>query len=125
MAHKDRMSFVGTRCFVARCLMVLSLATVSGAFAQNPVPVINQPLVPDAVTPGGSAFTLTVNGSGFVPGSVLNWNGSARTTTFVTKSELTARILSTDIMKPGTAAVTVVNPMPGGGRSNVGFLEIS
>jgi hypothetical protein len=45
--------------------------------AQNPVPLINQPLVPDAVAPGGAEFTLTVNGTGFVSGSVVNWNGSA------------------------------------------------
>jgi len=34
----------------------------------NPVPLINQPLVPDAVAPGGAGFTLTVNGTGFVSG---------------------------------------------------------
>src|SRR5205085_4076949 len=38
----------------------------------NPVPLINQPLVPDAVAPGGPRFTLTVNGTGFVTGSVVN-----------------------------------------------------
>src|SRR5438105_14977378 len=44
----------------------------------NPVPLINQPLVPDAIAPGGAGFTLTVNGTGFVSGSEVNWNGSAR-----------------------------------------------
>ena len=39
------------------------------AFAQNPVPFINQPLVPDATAPGGPEFTLTVNGTGFVSDS--------------------------------------------------------
>ena len=55
----------------------------------NPVPLISQPLVPDAVPPGGAGFTLTVNGTGFVSGSVVNWNGSARATTFVSNSQLT------------------------------------
>jgi hypothetical protein len=50
----------------------------------NPVPLINQPLVPDDVAPGGNGFTLTVNGAGFVSGSVVNWNDSALATTFVT-----------------------------------------
>jgi len=44
----------------------------------NPVPLISQPLVPDAMAPGGAGLTLTVNGTGFVSGSVVNWNGSAR-----------------------------------------------
>jgi hypothetical protein len=39
----------------------------SRAFAaENPVPLINQPLAPDAIAPGGAGFTLTVNGTGFV-----------------------------------------------------------
>ena len=41
------------------------------ASALNPVPLVNQPLVPDATTPGGGAFTLTVNGTGFVSGAVV------------------------------------------------------
>src|SRR5437773_5073634 len=60
---------------------VTGMSTATGT--ANPVPLINQPLIPDAVAPGGAAFTLTVNGTGFVSGSVVNWNGSARTTTFV------------------------------------------
>src|SRR5438034_3196114 len=83
----------------------------------NPVPLISQPLVPDAVAPGGAGFTLTVNGTGFVSGSLVNWNGSARTTTFVGSSQLTATILASDIAAASTASVTVVNPVPGGGPS--------
>jgi hypothetical protein len=49
----------------------------------NPVPLINQPLVPDARKPGGAEFMLTVNGTGFVSTSVVKWNGSSQTTTFM------------------------------------------
>ena len=97
----------------------------AGAITQaNPVPIINQPLVPDAVAPGGPAFTLTVNGTGFGSSSVVNWNGSARKTTFVNGSELKASILSSDIARAGTASVTVANPAPGG-SSNVEFFEVT
>ena len=41
----------------------------------NPAPLINQPLVPDAAKPGGAGFTLTVNGTGFVSGAAVDWNG--------------------------------------------------
>ena len=90
----------------------------------NPVPLINQPLVPDAVAPGGSDFQLTVNGTGFVSGSLVNWNGSALATTFVSGSQLTATVPSSDTGKASTASVTVFNPSPGGGTSNVIFFAV-
>ena len=91
----------------------------------NPVPLINQPLVPDAIAPGGPEFTLTVNGTGFVSGSVVNWNGDARATIFVSDSQVTASILGPDIATANTASVTVVNPSPGGGTSNEVFFSIT
>jgi Abnormal spindle-like microcephaly-assoc'd, ASPM-SPD-2-Hydin len=49
------------------CLMfTLFVAMTGAALAGSPVPLVNQPLVPDAVAPGGAAFVLTLNGSGFV-----------------------------------------------------------
>src|SRR5262245_2397171 len=81
--------------------------TLAATGTTNPVPLINQPLVPDAVAPGGAGFTLTVNGTGFVSGSVVNWNGSARASTFVSSSQLTASILASDIAIATTASVTV------------------
>ena len=68
----------------------------------KPVPLINQPLVPDAVAPGGAGFMLRVNGTGFQCGSVVNWNGSPRPTTFVNHSQLTARIHASDIAVAST-----------------------
>ena len=100
-----------------------SSINVSASTAENPVPLIYQPLSPDAVVPGGLAFKLTVNGTGFVSGSTVKWNGSARATNFVSDSKLTATVLATDIVSFNTASVTVVNPSPGGGASNVVFFE--
>ena len=77
----------------------------------SPVPFIDQPLTPDAVVPGSAAFTLTVNGTGFVSASTVKWNGSARTTTVVSNSKLTANVLLSDIANPSTASVTVINPL--------------
>jgi FG-GAP-like repeat/Abnormal spindle-like microcephaly-assoc'd, ASPM-SPD-2-Hydin/Protein of unknown function (DUF1573) len=95
------------------------------AIAQNPVPFINQPLVPSAVAPGGPDFTLTVNGTGFVNGATINWNGSPLATTFVSNSQLTATVPAARIAIMGTASISVVNPAPGGGASNVAFIQIS
>src|ERR1017187_9833173 len=87
----------------------------------NPVPSITS-LSPSSVTAGAGAFTLTVNGSGFVNGSVVKWNGTNRTTTYVSGTQVKAAIAAADITSAGTAKVTVFSPAPGGGTSgNSGF----
>jgi trimeric autotransporter adhesin len=84
----------------------------------NPTPSVTS-LSPSSATAGDPAFTLTVNGSSFVSGATVEWNGSARVTTFVSSTQLTAAIPATDIATAGTVQVTVVNPSPGGGTSNM------
>ncbi len=69
-------------------------------------PYINS-LSPTSRVANSGAFTLTVNGSNFSSGSVIQWNGSNRTTTFVSATQLTASIPGTDIASSGTAAITV------------------
>jgi hypothetical protein len=95
------------------------LFAASICFAQNnPVPFVNQPLVPAAIAPGSPQFSLTVTGAGFVLGSTVDWNGTALATTFVSADKLTAVVPASNISRPGTAYVTVVSPTPGGGNSN-------
>lgn len=84
---------------------------------KNPVPVVTS-VAPATATAGGPAFTLTVNGSGFMTGSTVHWNGGARSSQLVSATQLTASIQSADIAATGTAQVTVVNPKPGGGTSS-------
>ena len=105
-------------------VLSLTLGVTRANAAQNPTPFVNQPLIPASVAPGGANFTLTVNGTGFVSGSVVDWNGSPRTTTFVSSSQVTATILNSDILTAATASVTVVSPAPGGGASNIVFLPV-
>src|SRR5207248_11656935 len=67
-------------------------------------------------TPGGAQFTLTVNGTSFVSGSKVNWNGTTLVTTFVSSTQLTATVPASLIATAGTASITVVSPC--GGTSN-------
>ncbi len=90
--------------------------TIDPLNADNPLPVLSS-LAPSSAIEGGSAFSLTVNGSGFIPGSVVRWNGGDRATTFVSANELQAAITAADIATAGSDAVTVFNPAPGGGTS--------
>ncbi len=106
------------------CLFAILIGTI--ALAQNnPVPLISLPLIPDATAPGGQQFTLTVNGTGFVSNSAVNWNGSALSTQFVNGSQLTAIVPATDIATASTAWITVVSPAPGGGTSNTAFFTVT
>lgn len=84
----------------------------------NPVPVLTS-LLPNSAIVGGAGFTLTVNGGNFLNASVVQWNGSARATTFINPGQLTAAITAADIQTLSAAvSITVVNPAPGGGPSN-------
>jgi hypothetical protein len=89
--------------------------------AQNPVPLIYQPLIPATVAPGQGSFTLTVHGTGFVQGVVVRANGSALKTTFVNSSTLEAEVPAKAVAHPGMGAITVANP--GGIDSNVLYLS--
>ena len=89
------------------------------------VPTINS-FYPSCA-PAGEQFVdsvdnqLVVSGLNFGPSSVVRWNGADRPTTFDNNSLgtiLTAQISASDIAAPGTAAVTVFSPAPGGGSSN-------
>ena len=93
--------------------------------ARNPIPFLNQPLVPTAVSPGSPQFTLHVSGTGFLPAAMINLNRTPLATTFVDAEHLTAIVPAGNVANAGTAAVTVVNPVPGGGPSNVVYFQIA
>jgi hypothetical protein len=79
------------------------------------VPKINE-VVPDSANAGDPGFTLTVNGSSFGTKAVVNWNGTAQPTTYVTAQQIAAAIPGTNLSMPGTVPVTVTNPgTPGSG----------
>jgi hypothetical protein len=83
----------------------------------NPMPMVSS-VNPNSTTAGNAAFMLSVTGSGFLSSSTVQWNGSARTTTYVSATQLQASITAADVATAGTANVTVSNPAPGGGISS-------
>lgn len=56
---------------------------------------------------GSGTFTLTARGSGFSSSSQIVFNGSAKSTTFVSSTQLTAQISTGDISSPGSFSVKV------------------
>jgi hypothetical protein len=70
-------------------------------------------LAPSRASAGGPAFTLTLSGAGFVSGTVVQWNGQNRPTTYVSSGQVLAAITAADIATVGTAAVNSLNPSKG------------
>ena len=96
--------------FIVNGSGVPSIGSIVQLAASTPAPATLTSLSPSSTAAGGPAFTLTVNGTGFVSGAIVRWNGANRTTTFVNSSQLRAAIPATDIATAGTAQVTMVNP---------------
>ncbi len=84
--------------------------------ATNPVPTVTS-LSPASATAGAAAQTLTINGTGFVSGSTVTFNGAAATATYVSASSLTIPLTAAEQATGGLYAVVVSNPTPGGGAS--------
>ncbi len=102
----------------------------------NPKPRITD-ILPKAFPAGGGPFTITIQGSGFVPMSVATLNGQPLPTTYVSRTELKAdvtaalldqflrRAIDNNSIKGLRFAATatpqftvhVGNPSPGGGES--------
>lgn len=89
----------------------------SGGGNDNPAPTVSS-IAPSSEAVGKGDFTLTVQGSGFVSSSVVVWNGSQRTTSFGSATQLTATITASDLAFAGSAQVSVSTPAPGGGNSS-------
>jgi IPT/TIG domain-containing protein len=67
-------------------------------------------LVPNTATAGSPGFTLTVNGSGFVTGSVIYWSSTAHMTQVVTNGQLTTSISAAEVATAGAVPIHVSNP---------------
>jgi uncharacterized protein (TIGR03437 family) len=76
---------------------------------------------PTSKPQGSQGFDLTVNGTGFVNSSQVQFGGISRLTTFVSSTQLTGKIEQGDLIDTGTVPVTVSTPPfngQGGGTSN-------
>jgi hypothetical protein len=107
----------------AEAIYVLT-SSMAASTTSNPVPQISS-ISPSSTPQGGSGLQLTLDGQGFVEGSVVQWNSTALQTTYVSNSILNASLPATDVGSSGTASLLVSNPVPGGGTSNAVSFTIS
>ncbi len=93
-------------------------------FQLNPVPSLTL-ISPHKVVAGDtSPITVVVEGSDFDSQSVVDWNATALATAFVSLTELTATIPTSDFASAGNDSITVTNPSPGGGTSNAVAFQV-
>jgi len=88
----------------------------------NAATVLNSSAVP-TIAHGSGNTLLTLQGSNFVSGVAVTWNGSYRTTTVVDAGHLTVAIPASDVAVAGSASVAAVNP--GGASSNAVTVTIN
>lgn len=79
----------------------------SPAASSNPTPTIASVTQPSVVA-GSSSQPVTISGTGFVASSVVNLNGTALTTTYVSSTSVTAVVPASAIAADGTIKITVI-----------------
>ena len=91
---------------------------------RGPVPTLSA-LAPATAARGGSAYLLTLSGSGFDSTSQVTWNGSPVTTAFVSPTQITAQIGADRISAAGAFPVGVYNTDGGSITSNTITLRVA
>jgi hypothetical protein len=89
----------------------------------NGVPTITS-LNPASVVAGSGDKTIVITGTNFVSTSTASSNGVLVMTTFTNATTLSAVVPSNHLINPGTVAITVTNPAPGGGTSAAKALTV-
>jgi uncharacterized repeat protein (TIGR03803 family) len=84
-----------------------------------------QSVTPNAVDEGTSDVTIALAGSNFVPDSVVNFNGIPLSATFSDPGSMTAVILASDLLVPGSYPITVTSPDTVGAVSNAVAFTVS
>jgi len=103
-------------------IAVLNPAPGGGASQALPLtityalPIIST-LSPTSSAVGGNSLSLALTGTGMTPATVVNFNGSPRTTTYVSNTSVTANLTASDLFAAQVAQITASNPAPGGGTS--------
>jgi hypothetical protein len=103
-------------------LVLVSTPAPDGGVAESSFAVFLPPPTISSITPstlvaGSPGFTLTINGTNFVNGSTVNFNGVSRAVTFVSPTQITTSVLPADVVSPGIINVFVANPLGASGSA--------
>jgi hypothetical protein len=95
--------------FLATIVTPAGVASAAQSLSVVQAPVIDS-LDPPVVIAGAANFTLIAEGSGFLPGATLKWNGTALPTTFLSSGGLAAQINAALVTSVAQVTVVAVNP---------------
>ncbi|MDX1647644.1 MAG: hypothetical protein R3304_10905 [Longimicrobiales bacterium] len=90
---------------------------------ENPVPTLTE-VTPAEIQRGSPEQVMVVSGTSFVEGAVVRVGPQSRPTEFKDATTLEATLIEGFLQLPGSHAVTVINPSPGGGPSNELTLDV-
>ena len=90
----------------------------------NPTPTISV-LTPAIAFVGAASPEVAVAGTGFVPTTVIDVNGGARTTNYVSGTQVNVLLNASDVGTTGSLSLTAVNAAPGGGTSTAATLAVN
>jgi hypothetical protein len=89
----------------------------------NPSPTITS-VAPNVVLAGAASQAIVVTGTGFVPSTQIQVNGTARTTTFTNSTQVSVTLSASDLSAAGTLSLTALNSTPGGGTSTAATVSV-
>ncbi|MCX6757572.1 MAG: hypothetical protein NTZ44_01690 [Candidatus Nomurabacteria bacterium] len=89
----------------------------------NPVPIIYS-ITPNSMKTGDGIVPVVITGTNFVSGSLVQVNGSYKSTSYNSSNQLTVMLNSSEL-PAGTYILGVFNPTPGGGNSNGAYLTVT
>lgn len=108
--------------------VVVANGTVSSSTVNlevdNPAPVITSMSATTALA-GTPSAVITFTGTGFVPSTVITVNGSARATTYINATQVSAALPSSDFAAASSLSLAASNPNPGGGTSAAVALAVT
>src|SRR5579864_7486047 len=113
------------RVWASSALLALVATGCGGGNSSPTPPPTLTTLAPNVAVAGSADLIITATGSGFTMSSILNWNGTALTTNYVSTTSLTATIPASDLATPGSVSVTVTDPSNGDAGSAVAQFKIS
>jgi hypothetical protein len=94
------------------------------ATISNPVPVLYL-VNPNSARIDSGTNVVTVTGINFIPTSIVRFNYSNRPTDYINSKTLKFQLNPSDLSSTGDFAITVANPGPGGGVSNIIKFNVS
>ena len=119
-SHNSGWTFTGwqydlTGIMNPKMLTVTDEVLVTADYNTTTTPLTLTSLSPASVLSGNPAFTLTLNGTGFTPNTVVSVNGAFPAVTFINSTQLTVPVTAAQVAQPGGFQVWADNFPAGAG----------